>query len=302
MMTNFSFRRIALPLSLILLGLMLLTRHLPAQTFVPTRFTVTDEGTVDKPDVILMPGLSSSRHVWDGEAKLLAPNYRLHLVQVNGFAGQPAGLNAEGAILPAITAELHHYIASNRMHPAVIGHSLGGLLAMMLADRYPADVSRLVILDSLPYYALVLNPDATVENTKAQVEAMRQQMAGMPDDQYAAMQPMMAAALVKNPEGQKLVAASSAKSDRGVVVNAMVEDMQTDLRSDLAKIQTPTLVLYPFELGARQGTDPAKTDAMYQSAFKTMPNVTLKRIDDSRHFLMYDQPVAVDAAIEVFLK
>ena len=61
---------------------------------VPTRFTVIDEGTVGKPDVVLIPGLGSSRAVWDGEVKLLAPNYRLHLVQVDGFAGAPAGANS----------------------------------------------------------------------------------------------------------------------------------------------------------------------------------------------------------------
>ena len=295
-------RRIALPLAYLLLVYVLFLQRLPAQIYAPTRFTVVDAGTAGKPDVVLIPGLSSSRGVWDAEAKLLAPNYRLHLVQVNGFAGQPAGPNAAGAMLPAITDELHTYIVRSRMHPAVIGHSLGGLLAMMLADKYPADLRKLVIVDSLPFYALVLSPDATVENTKAQVEAMRQQMAGLPDDQYAAMQPMMAAALVKNPGGQQQVAASSAQSDRNVVVNAMIEDMQTDLRPNLASIKTPTLILYPFEAGARQGTDPAKTDAIYTTAFKPMPNVTLQRIDDSRHFIMYDQPAAFDAAVESFIR
>ncbi len=53
--------------------------------FVPTRFAVTDEGTVGKPDVVLIPGLASSRKVWDAEVALLAPNYRLHVLQVNGW-------------------------------------------------------------------------------------------------------------------------------------------------------------------------------------------------------------------------
>lgn len=298
----FVLRRIALPLAYLFMIYTLFLQRLPAQTFTPTRFTVVDTGTAGKPDVVLIPGLSSSRSVWDAEAKLLAPNYRLHLVQVNGFAGQPAGPNATGAMLPAIAEELHTYIFRSKMHPAVIGHSLGGLLALMLADKYPADVRKLVIVDSLPFYALTLSPDATVESIKPQVEGMRQQMAGLPDDQYTAMQPMMAAALVKNPEGQKAVAASSAQSDRAVVLNAMLEDMQTDVRPDLAGIKTPALMLYPFEAGQRQGTDPAKTDALYTTAFKSMPNVKLQRIDDSRHFIMYDQPAAFDAALEAFLK
>ena len=294
-----SFRLIAL---LLLLLAVLGHRRLPAQAFTPTRFTMVDAGTAGKPDVVLIPGLSSSRAVWEGEAKLLSPSYRLHLVQVDGFAGQPAGPNATGSILPAIVEELHRYINGAHMRPAVVGHSLGGLLAMMLTSQHQEDVRKLVIVDALPFYALVFNPDATVDSIKPQVDAMRTRMAGLPDDQYAAMQPMMAAALVKNPDGRKLVAAGSTQSDRAVVLSAMLEDMQTDLRPALANLKTPTLMLYPFEAGARHGTDPAKTDALYTTAFKSMPNVTLKRIDDSRHFIMYDQPAQFDSAVQAFLK
>jgi len=95
---------------LMLAGIALLVIPARAADFVPTRFTVVDQGTVGKPDVILIPGLASSRAVWDAESKLLAPNYRLHLVQVNGFAGAPAGPNAAGDILPGMVEELHSYI------------------------------------------------------------------------------------------------------------------------------------------------------------------------------------------------
>ena len=105
----------------------------PATVFTPTRFTVVDEGTVGKPDVLLIPGLASSRAVFDAEAKLLAPNYRLHRLQVDGFAGQAAGANATGAILPAIVEEIHLYLAAGHLHPMVIGHSL---VWAALADAY----------------------------------------------------------------------------------------------------------------------------------------------------------------------
>jgi pimeloyl-ACP methyl ester carboxylesterase len=269
--------------------------------FVPMRFTVVDQGTVGKPDVILVPGLSSPRAVWDAEAKLLAPNYRLHLVQVGGFAGAPAGPNASGPLLVPIVEELHAYIAANKLHPVVIGHSLGGLLALMVAGKHPEDVSRLVIVDTLPYYAVLFDPEATVETMKPRVDTIRQQMLAMPAEQYAAMQSMTAARLVKNPEAQKLVAARSIASDRPVVVEAMVEDLQTDLRVDVASINTPTLMLYAYD-AATQQPDPVKYEATVRAAYKLMPNVTLARVDDSRHFIMYDQPEKLDAAIEGFLK
>jgi len=267
----------------------------------PTRFTVVDEGTVGKPDVVLIPGLSSSRAVWDAEAKLLAPNYRLHLVQVDGFAGAPAGPNAVGPLLAPIVEELHGYIAAEGMHPVVVGHSLGGLLALMLADKYPEDVRKMVIVDTLPFYAVLFNPNATVEATKPYADQMRTQMAAIPADQYAAMQGMIASQLVKDPAAQKLVAASSAASDRTVVVEAMVEDMLTDLRGDVAKIQTPTLVLYEYDPEMKQ-PDPAVFEAAMKAGYGPMPHVTLVRVDGSRHFIMYDQPAKFDAALAGFLK
>jgi pimeloyl-ACP methyl ester carboxylesterase len=271
------------------------------KAYVPTRFTVSDLGTVGKPDVVLIPGLASSKAVWDSEAKLLAPNYRLHLVQVDGFAGAPVGGNAgDGAMLPAIVEELHAYIVSAKLHPAVIGHSLGGLLALMLADKHPEDVSKLVIVDSLPFYGLVFNADATVDAIKPQADAVKQQMLAMPDDQFATMQPMMVGAMVKDKDGQKLVAASSIASDRKVMVNAMYEDLQTDIRGDMATIKTPTLLLYPYD--ATMNKDEKAWDALYAGAYKGMANVKIVRVDDSRHFIMYDQPGKMDAAMESFLK
>jgi len=292
--------RLLATLFFLLAGIALLVAPLHAAGFVPTRFTVVDAGTVGKPDVVLIPGMASSRAVWDTEAKLLAPNYRLHLVQLDGFAGAPAGANATGAILPAVVEELHAYIVAEKMHPAVVGHSMGGLMTLMLADKYPADVRKMVIVDALPYYGLAFDAGATVESMKPQAEAIRQQMTMMPADQFAAMQPMVVNAMVLNEDARKLVTASSVASDRAVIANSMFEDLQTDLRADVATIKTPGLLLYPYDPAFQK--DEAKYDAVYHDAYKTMPNMTLVRIDGSRHFIMYDQPEKMDTAIQEFLK
>jgi pimeloyl-ACP methyl ester carboxylesterase len=273
----------------------------PTAAFVPVRFVALEEGTLGKPDVLLIPGMSSSRAVWEAEAKLLAPNYRLHLVQVNGFAGSPAGPNASGPVLASIVEELHAYISAKMIHPVAIGHSMGGLLALMLADRHPEDVRKIVIVDALPFAGVLMDPSATPESMMPQVQAIKQQMLAMPADQYAAMQPLMAARMVRDPEAQKLLAASFAASDRKVAVKAMEEDLETDLRADVASIKTPALVLYAYDPAAQQ-PDAATYEAAVQLAYKKMPSVTLKRIDDSRHFIMYDQPEKFDAALEEFLK
>lgn len=273
-------------------------RPLPAQTVAPTRFTVVDAGTIGKPDVILIPGLNSSRNVWDAEAKLLGPNYRLHLVQVNGFAGAPAGANANGPMLPGIVDELHAYLSGSGMHPFVVGHSLGGTLALMLAEQHPSDVRKLVLVDSLPFYSKIFGADATVENIRPKVDAIGKQFHAMTDAQWSAMGQMIGMQMVTDPEGQKLVSTASAASDRAVGTKAMLEDMLTDLRPGLSSTTVPTLMLYPLD--ATQKAD--EVDALYHDAYKPMPHVTLKRIDNSKHFIMYDQPAQFDSALQAFLR
>lgn len=270
-------------------------------SFVPTRFTVTDAGTVGKPDVVLIPGLASSKSVWDAEAKLLGPNYRLHILQVDGFAGAPAGANGMGEMLPEVVEELHGYIAGSGMKPVVVGHSLGGLWALMLAEKYPADVRKLVIVDTLPYYAVLFNPAATVESMKPMADAMKGQLLAIPADQYAAMQGPMMAAMAKSDAGRKAATDSALTSDRAVVTEALYEDLLTDMRGDVAKIQTPTLVLYEYD--AANKMPPAEAyEVLVKDGYKAMPHVTLVRVEDSRHFIMYDQPAKMDEALEGWLK
>ena len=90
----------------------------------PTRFSVVTVGV--GPNVILIPGLSSPRAVWAASAEQLKATNRVHLVQLKGF-GEPAGLNASGAVLQPLVDELAAYIKDNKLaRPAVVGHSMAG--------------------------------------------------------------------------------------------------------------------------------------------------------------------------------
>ncbi|MGD0629454.1 MAG: alpha/beta hydrolase [Terracidiphilus sp.] len=265
------------------------------------RFSVIVEGASagKAPDVILLPGLASSREVFAAEARLLAPSYRLHRIQIAGFAGEPAGPNANGPMLGPVVEELHRYIVENHIeHAAVIAHSMGGLMGLMLADAHPEDVGKLLIVDALPFYGVVISPDATVDSLRPQAKAMHDGLLAMGDEQFAATAKMMAGYMVISPTGQKIVTAGSIASDRRVYANALAEDMGTDMRPRIASIKTPVTVLYPYS--ATQG-DQAKVDTLYKSAYAPMPNVNLQRIDDSMHFIMLDQPEAFHRAVMSFL-
>ena len=121
---------------------------------VSDRITVTVRG--QGPDVVLIPGLASSSAVWKATATRFEGRCRLHIVQVAGFAGSLPRANAQGPVLQPTVDAIDAYITTNKLKkPKVIGHSLGGLMGIMLAVQHPEDVGGLMIVDSLPFFGVL---------------------------------------------------------------------------------------------------------------------------------------------------
>ena len=252
-------------------------------------------------DVVLIPGLASSSHVWDATVAQLSPHYRVHAVQVAGFAGTPPKANGSGPVLEPTLAAIHDYIvAAHLRSPAVIGHSLGGLMAMKLAIEHPSDVGRLMIVDSLPFLGLLAGPQASVAAVQPRAQAMRAKLNEGTQAEYAQSAPATMSGLVKSngPDAQAAISAA-ASSDHRVVAEAMYDDFTTDLRPQLAQIKVPVTMLYPWD--TRMGVPAATFDALYHSAFAALPQATLQRIDGSFHFIMIDQKQAFATAVDRFL-
>lgn len=252
------------------------------------------------PDVVLIPGLASSARVWDVTAARLATTHRVHVVQVAGFAGAAAGANAEGPVLEPVVAELERYVVSQRLsQPAVIGHSMGGEAALMMASRGRAPVSRVMAVDALPFFSLLFSPQTTSDTARPFADRMRDSMLAMSPEAYAASQPAGLARLVMNPAARERHAAASAASDRRVVAQAMHDIMVADLRPALAANTLPITVLYAWD--ASTGAPVETFDRLWTGAYAGLPNVTLRRIDGSYHFIMDDQPERFAEAVDAFL-
>lgn len=264
------------------------------------RFTVEVRGS--GPDVILIPGLASSREVWTATADRLDDTHRVHLVQVNGFAGAPAGANAgDGPIVAPLAEDLARYIAARRLdRPAVIGHSLGGETGLMLAARHPERVGRVLVVDALPFYSLLFGPQATPETARPYADRARDSMLAMTPEQHAAAQPAIMAGLVLNPAARERQARDGVASDRSVVARAVHELMTTDLRPELARNAVPITVLYAYD--PTTGASAEMFERLWTGAYAGLPNVRLHRIDGARHFIMDDQPDRFVEAVAAFLR
>lgn len=262
------------------------------------RFSVQVEG--QGPDVILVPGLGSDPAVWKATVEQLKATRRVHVIQVAGFAGAPAGANASGELLAPLAEQLSRYIDAQKLKsPAIIGHSLGGEIALMLAARHPQSLGRVMVVDALPFYSLLLDPSATSDSIKPRAAAFRDGMLAAPQAQAEAMQSMAIARLVKTAEARPAIVAAALASDRDVLARATYEIMITDLRPELPKIVAPLTVLYGYD--AVYGIPPAQFDARFKAVYAPAGTARFVRVDDSFHFVMIDQPGPFAKAVEAFL-
>src|SRR6218665_1550443 len=109
--------------------------------------------------VLRTPGLNSAGAVWTETCAALQPGVQCHIVQLPGFAGTPA-VKAE-PYLEGMRDRLLAYVEARQLkQPVVLGHSLGGALALMMAAQAPQRLDRLVVVDTLPFPAWIRHPSA----------------------------------------------------------------------------------------------------------------------------------------------
>lgn len=253
-------------------------------------------------DVILIPGLSSSPEVWDGLTDQLKGRYRVHRLHIQGFAGAPAEDNATGPVAAPVAEDLARYIAEQHLNkPAVIGHSMGGTIAMMLAARHPDSVGKLMVVDMVPFMGAMFGaPGATAESVTPTADQIYAGMTTGPEEGYRQQSAAAVTGMIQTESLRAGPLEDAATSDRAVSASAFRELIVTDLRPELPHITAPTEVVYARFNDARM--TPEITDGIYRASFATLPSAQLKRIDDSAHFIMLDQPAAFAAEVNAFLE
>jgi pimeloyl-ACP methyl ester carboxylesterase len=267
--------------------------------FRSDRISVTTSGS--GPDVVLVPGLTSSPEIWAGTVAAV-PGCRYHLVQVAGFAGVPAGGNSSGLVMAPVAEEIARYIeAAGLKRPSIIGHSMGGSLAMMVAARHPQAVSRVMVVDMLPFLGAAFGPPGTTaESVRATADALRDKALANSDEERRQTIETSMTTMVMDESRRAGPIRHGLASDRNVAARAYHELITTDLRPELGKIKVPVTVLYVKT--PNLPLSDAEFDAFYKASYAGLPQAELKRIPNSYHFIMFDQPQRFAEEVRSFLK
>lgn len=276
----------------------------PNRLFADSKLVVrdrfSDEIVGKGPDVVFIPGLASSRATWKATAERLRGKYRLHLIQIAGFSGEPARGNATGEVLLPTAEAIDAYLVEQKLTPAtVVGHSLGGTTLLYLAQKHPDHLKKGFVVDALPFLGGMRDPAATPQSVEPDAARVRDMMLRATGQVTAAQLEPQMRAMSKDPASRLLVAQWGAVSDRTVVARAMYEDTLLDLRPNLASIRTPIVLLHPDN--APLGVPAGVMQKVYADLYAPAPAVRTKVTADSQHFVMLDQPEVFAKELDAFL-
>ncbi len=280
-----------------------------ADQFVVGTLHVTVHGDHGTP-LILIPGLGSGAWVWQGTIDALADEHRIYALTLAGFNCTPAPAKMTD-LMGQAKASLLQLIKTRRIEkPVLVGHSLGGTLAIAFAEKHSELLAGVVAVDGMPVFPMFARMSAA--QRQAAAERMKQRTLSASPEQFRQQQiGYMTRASMLDPTAARHYGKLQARSNPKVVAQFMYEDLSVDLRPDLGKISVPLLEIMPWnkadlEAAAKARDTPvytrAQSEAFYAGLLQGVPQVTVVSIAPARHFVMLDQPEQFMQVLTGFLE
>ncbi|MEO9170045.1 MAG: alpha/beta hydrolase [Candidatus Baltobacteraceae bacterium] len=247
--------------------------------------------------LIFIPGLASGTWTWYEQIAHFSPDYTVYAITLPGFDGRAA--STEPDLFAAFSRDFFAMLDSRHIDkPVVVGHSLGGTLAISLAEQHPEKLGAIVAVDGLPVFPTVAQ--STPEQRQAAAAGMAAGIAGVTHAQMLAYQKQFMSTIgTVDTSFAPALANLTAKSDPKAVAAWVKEDVSTDLRADLSKITIPFMEVMPY--ASPSPYSQADTLSFYQMLVTGAPHVEVVTVSPARHYAMLDQPEKFDAALTQFL-
>ncbi|PWN63323.1 alpha/beta fold hydrolase [Chryseobacterium oncorhynchi] len=230
-----------------------------------------------KQSLLFIPGFASSGEVWNETTAKFEKDFTCYTLTMAGFAGakpeaDPTFKDWEKGIAA--------YIKDHKIQkPVIIGHSMGGGLALAIAADYPELVGKIVIVDTLPCLAAISNPAFTSKENN-DCSAMISTFTAMPDEQFKKMQNQSIPRLLADTSMQDTVIGWSMKSDRKTFAKMFCDFSNTDLRETIKNIQCPSLILLESYFVSLKPS--------IEAQYKNLKNANFQYSTKGLHFIMYD--------------
>ena len=231
--------------------------------------------------IIFLPGFTTPGAVWDETIRNLKGNYESHVVSYAGFNGlEPIGT----PWFEPIKNQLVAYVEKEGLkNITIIGHSMGGNLAIELAAALPEQVKGMILVESIPCMRELMMPGVPASSLQYD-SPYNQQILNMDDEAFKQTVSGIAQNMTLDTSKIELITSWSLNADRKTYVYGYTDLLKLDLRDKLGAINAKILIL---------GASFPSKDMVKINYEKQYANLPLKEIliaDNSKHFVMFDQP------------
>lgn len=258
------------------------------------RLAVEESGSGEP--LVLVHGIATDRHIWDLVVPMLATSRCVVTLDLPGFGrSQPVG---DGFVLDAVADRIARGLAGRGVRGPIdlVGHSLGGGVAIALAALRPRLVGRLILvapagMRPLPApisRLLAASADAALSARRRAVSLTevawgRRLLLAMTAADGADLPPTLARQMVE--------ASSTARRTEA----ALATITSSDLRPVLARVAAPLGVIW----GEADRTIPLKALSGVTNA---RPDARVLMLPDAGHVPMVEQPQGFTDALELLLE
>lgn len=243
----------------------------------------------DGPPVLLIHGLGLNRHMWQWQLDALLPQFRVIQYDLlgHGDSPKPPPPYSMGQML----AQIEDLMAGLDLQQcAVVGFSLGGLIAQAFALAQPRKVIALAILNSA--HARTPEQRAAIMHRVQQVEE-----SGPEATADEALKRWFSGGFARqHPAVLKKVRDWITANDRNTypALYRLLAEADIGLETAIAGISCPTLVLTGEE-------DSGNSPHMAKSMAALMPNARVEILPGLRHMALAEDPAAVNSLLLSFL-
>lgn len=232
-------------------------------------------------EMVLVHGLGGAAKEWDGVVPYLQGVFRVGQFEMAGH-GQ-----TQPVADPTIASEavrLGEYLRKSGLaYPTLVGHGLGGMVALQYALDHPGDVHRLILIDTAPRQ--LADAATKLETGKRLIEDYD----GFVGERYSMMSP--------EDEVSRHILDMALRTHAPTFVSLLMSSFDFDLTERLSTLPVPLLVI-GSEL---MFPDPDQSQAMLASyGFDRARSLSFKRFGKTGHYIMLEQPVMLASVLMAF--
>jgi pimeloyl-ACP methyl ester carboxylesterase len=221
--------------------------------------------------LVLLHGLSGSAGWWRHNVPAFAVHYRTHTPDLVGF-GRSRGRVAQTSIGEMADIVAAWLDAQHIARTHLIGHSMGGQIALHLAAQAPTRIDKLVLVAA-----------AGIPRKLSMTAAARFIAELVPPKHWG------------KPTFLPTIAADALRAGPRALISATNNILHDDVRPLLARITTPTLLVWGKH-------DPLTPLSQGEQMAQSIPGARLIVFDDAAHMPMVDRPQRFNEEVLHFLR